>query len=459
MRRLAPQRRFSRCVTRFRRSRSSRARSASGRALVGNQELIDRSSPRSTPSERTRAARGARPQLRASALQRLDHDERPACATAAERFALRRSPRRESVPSDRALRVRRRRAAGARAAWSVRSARVQRLAGWRYETASTGHGNARRQLPSCLRGRARRVGEVHRTARGATTARPARRRTRCLSCRRPAVRPGMVMVNETGELRDRGVGRAHCRSKPSGLRPRRRANAQLRRQRHRHAQLDLRLPRRRHPQHPRLRARLPRHAHDRARAELPLDELDPARREQRHREQPRAQAEAPVLGSRRGRSCGGDRSRGRARGGALRRRARRGARRGGLLRQRDRGLLPDERAVARARGRARAAGRRVPGDRRPALLRARRDQGPDRVPAGARQPRGRRVADAHREQAAPRHRRLVDRAPRRRSPTRRGSGCGTRWRARTRRASAPRRSRTCGRSTRCCSRSPRRRRS
>ena len=36
----------------------------------------------------------------------------------------------------------------------------------------------------------------------------------------------------------------------------------------------------------------------------------------------------------------------------------------------------------------------------------------DRVPAGDRQPRGRRVADAHREPAAPRHRRLVDRAAR-----------------------------------------------
>ncbi len=81
-----------------------------------------------------------------------------------------------------------------------------------------------------------------------------------------------------------------------------------------------------------------------------------------------------------------DRGRGRARRGALRRRRDRAARRGGLLRQRGRGLLPHERAEPRARGRARPPGRRVPGDRRPALLRARRDQGPRRLPPGARQP-------------------------------------------------------------------------
>ena len=39
-------------------------------------------------------------------------------------------------------------------------------------------------------------------------------------------------------------------------------------------------------------------------------------------------------------------------------------------------------------------GDRLPGDRRPALLRARRDQGRDRLPAGARQPVRRRLAAA-----------------------------------------------------------------
>ena len=48
---------------------------------------------------------------------------------------------------------------------------------------------------------------------------------------------------------------------------------------------------------------------------------------------------------------------------------------GGYCRRRDRGRLPHERAEPRARGRARAPGHRLPGDRRPALLRARRDQG------------------------------------------------------------------------------------
>ena len=105
-----------------------------------------------------------------------------------------------------------------------------------------------------------------------------------------------------------------------------------------------------------------------------------------------------------------DRGRGRARRGALRRRRDRAARRGGLLRQRGRRLLPHERAEPRARGRARAPGHRVPGDRRAALLRARRDQGPRRLPPGARQPVRRRLAAAHRQPAAPRHRRLDARA-------------------------------------------------
>ena len=68
------------------------------------------------------------------------------------------------------------------------------------------------------------------------------------------------------------------------------------------------------------------------------------------------------------------------------------ARRGGLQRRRDRGLLPDERAVARAGGRARSPGHRVPGDRRAAVLRARGGEGPHLVPPGARQSRSTRSA-------------------------------------------------------------------
>ncbi len=83
--------------------------------------------------------------------------------------------------------------------------------------------------------------------------------------------------------------------------------------------VGLWLPGRRHQQHPRLRARLPGSRLDRPRAELPLDERDPRRRQCRDREQPRPQAEAPLLGARRGRSRPGRRGRGRAHRGALRR--------------------------------------------------------------------------------------------------------------------------------------------
>ena len=150
---------------------------------------------------------------------------------------------------------------------------------------------------------------------------------------------------------------------------------------------------------------------DRARAELPLDAAHPRRGERRHHPQPRAQGEEPLVGARRRRPGARDRGRGRARRGALRRRRDRAARRGGLLGQRDRRLLPHERAEPRARGRARPPGHRVPGDRRPALLRARRDQGPRRLPPGDRQPVRRGLAPAHRQPAAPRHRRHDARAP------------------------------------------------
>ena len=76
----------------------------------------------------------------------------------------------------------------------------------------------------------------------------------------------------------------------------------------------------------------------------------------------------------------------------------------GRLARRRRGLLPDQRAEPRARGHARALRRRLPGDRRHPVLRARRDQGRARLPDAAGQPRRRRRVRAHRELAAARHR-------------------------------------------------------
>ena len=79
-----------------------------------------------------------------------------------------------------------------------------------------------------------------------------------------------------------------------------RCRARQRVRRRRPGSVGLWLPRRRHQQHPRLRARLPGRALGRARAELPLDELDPRRRQRGDREQPRPEAEAALLGARRG---------------------------------------------------------------------------------------------------------------------------------------------------------------
>ena len=86
------------------------------------------------------------------------------------------------------------------------------------------------------------------------------------------------------------------RAVPAAAAARRRARERVRGGRP--GSVGLRLPRRRHQQHPRLRARLPRRALDRAGAELPLHERDPRRRERGDREQPRPQAEAPLLGAR-----------------------------------------------------------------------------------------------------------------------------------------------------------------
>ena len=155
--------------------------------------------------------------------------------------------------------------------------------------------------------------------------------------------------------------------------------------------VDLQLPRRRHPQHPRLPGRLPRRARRQARAELPLDADDPRRRQRGDRQQPRRRSPS---------TCGPTRAR--ATRSSVRelddehaearyvRRRDRAARRRGRVARGDRGLLPHQRAVAGARGHARARRDRLPGDRRHEVLRARRDQGRDRLPDAAGQPARRR---------------------------------------------------------------------
>ena len=98
------------------------------------------------------------------------------------------------------------------------------------------------------------------------------------------------------------------------------------------------------------------------------------------------------------------RARGRACRGALRRVRDRAARGAGRVARRDRRLLPHERPEPRARGHAGALRGRLPGDRRHALLRARRDQGCARVPDAACEPRGHGRVRPRRELAAARHR-------------------------------------------------------
>ena len=76
----------------------------------------------------------------------------------------------------------------------------------------------------------------------------------------------------------------------------------------------------------------------------------------------------------------------------------------GVSQQRRRRLLPDQRAVTRPRGHARALPHAVPGDRRHAVLRARRSQGRARLSDDARQPERCGFAAAHHQLAAPRYR-------------------------------------------------------
>ena len=109
-------------------------------------------------------------------------------------------------------------------------------------------------------------------------------------------------------------------------------------------------------------------------------------------------------------------------------------------------------------GHARARGHPLPGDRRHEVLRARRDQGRDRVPDHARQPAGRRRVHPDRQLAAARDRLDLAVAACSRSPTRPGLRSGTRRPSPSRcRGSAAPRSRRCGGSWRrctCCASGP-----
>ena len=165
------------------------------------------------------------------------------------------------------------------------------------------------------------------------------------------------------------------------------------------------LPRRRHREHPWLRAGPPRCHGRQARAELSLDADDPECVQRGHLQQPAAQGQVPLVGSRRRGSGARPGARGRARRGALRGVRDRAARRRGRVARRDRGLLPDQRAEPRARGHAGALRGRLPGHRRHALLRAGRDQGRARLPDAAREPGRHGGLLARRELAAARHRR------------------------------------------------------
>ncbi len=121
-------------------------------------------------------------------------------------------------------------------------------------------------------------------------------------------------------------------------------------------------------------------------------------------QQPGADDEGAVVGHRRGGSDPGPGDGGRARGGSVRRRRDRADGRRGRVARRDRGLLPDQRAVAGPGGHAGPRADRLPGHRRHEVLRAGGDPGRDRVPDLPGQPAGRQRVHARRQLAPPRDR-------------------------------------------------------
>ena len=119
----------------------------------------------------------------------------------------------------------------------------------------------------------------------------------------------------------------------------------------------------------------PGRARRQVRAELPLDADDPGRGQRGDRQQPRADAQAAVDGSRGGRpvrvrEMADEHAEARCVTAEIERLVDEG-----VVARRDRGLLPDQRAVAGARGHAGARADRLPGHRRHEVLRAGGDQG------------------------------------------------------------------------------------
>ena len=204
----------------------------------------------------------------------------------------------------------------------------------------------------------------------------------------------------------------------------------------------------RHQEHPRVRRRLPGRPRRQARAELPLDADHPLRRQRGRRQQPGADDEGAVDRHRGGGPDQGPGAVRRARRGSLRRRRDRADGRRGRQPRGDRGLLPDQRAVAGAGGHAGAGADRLPGHRRHEVLRARGDPGRGRVPDVPRQPAGRRL----RSRASRTRRSAGSGRPRSRAcsrtRTRWACRCGTRPSARACPASARRRARRSGASCR-----------
>ncbi len=144
----------------------------------------------------------------------------------------------------------------------------------------------------------------------------------------------------------------------------------------------LQLARRHHREPPGLRARLSRRHHLPDGAELPLHPEHPGGRQRADRAQRAAQAEEPVDRGRRRRAHDPVPRGQRARGSVLPGRGDRAAPRvRGIPVQGHGGLLPDERAVPRDRGRADAGGDALPRVRRRAVLPAQGDQGRAGVPA------------------------------------------------------------------------------
>ncbi len=184
----------------------------------------------------------------------------------------------------------------------------------------------------------------------------------------------------------------------------RRARAQPVRGRRRRP-VHLRLARRQGGKYSQVRKRLPRHAHHPPGAELPLHRHHPQGRQRRHRPQHRAPRQEPVDRGRGGRTDPVLHRLHRLRRGALRDRSHPGLGRARPRARRVRHPVPFQRAVTPVRGTPDQRGHSLSRVRRPALFRARRDQGRAGLPAAHGQPPRRCLVRAGGKSSNPRHRR------------------------------------------------------